>query len=393
MTQMRLGNVATFENGRAFKPSDWSSFGIPIIRIENLTNPAATFNRYSGQVEAKHRVDNGDLLVSWSATLDAFVWNRGPAVLNQHIFKARERVGVDRTYLYYALRDAMARIRSRVHGATMQHVTKRTFESVLIFVPSLVAQRDIAARLADELAAVDTARRAALDRRTAVDALRTRTYHEAFRGIHPLTVGTAAPPPNGWMWTTLTSLARLESGHTPSRYRSDWWGGDIPWIALPDIRALDGRIAFETAETTNADGIAHSSARILPAETVVMSRTASVGFVTRMGRAMATSQDFVNWVCGPELDPEFLMHLLIRSRTYVRSLSSGATHKTVYLPSVKAFRVCVPSLSEQRRIATQLRDRLLIIGATANSIQAELEGFELLPAALIRRAILGREAV
>lgn len=160
----------------------------------------------------------------------------------------------------------------------------------------------------------------------------------------PLSVGMdRSPAPHGWRWVRLQDIARLESGHTPSRSRPEWWGGDVPWIALPDIRALDGKVAQDTAEHTNEQGLANSSARLLPAGTVVLSRTASVGFVTVMGRPMATSQDFVNWVCGSELDPLFLMHLLRASRELIRSLSSGAVHKTVYVPTVKTFEVCVPS--------------------------------------------------
>ena len=136
-------------------------------------------------------------------------------------------------------------------------------------------------------------------------------------------------------------------------------------------------------ETTNAEGIAHSAARILPADTVVMSRTASVGFVARMGRPMATSQDFVNWACGPELDPDFLMHLLIRSRDYVRSLSAGAIHKTV---------VCIPPIAEQRRIAAELRERLATIDAMTRAIEVQREAIDALPAALLRRAFAEIEA-
>src|SRR5262245_16580597 len=158
----------------------------------------------------------------------------------------------------------------------------------------------------------------------------------------PLTVDVHPPAaPDGWRWRKLTELARLESGHTPSRRHPEWWGGSIPWIALPDIRRLDGKIAQETAEYVNELGLENSSARLLPAGTVVLSRTASVGFVTIMGRPMATSQDFVNWVCGSDLDPTFLALLLRASRGYIRSLASGAVHKTVYVPAVKAFKVCV----------------------------------------------------
>jgi hypothetical protein len=126
----------------------------------------------------------------------------------------------------------------------------------------------------------------------------------------PISAGAprrSAPP--RWNWHLLTRLARLESGHTPSRNHPEWWGGDIPWISLPDIRELDGRTTQQTRERTNQLGVANSAARVLPVGTVVMSRTASIGYVTIMARPMATSQDFVNWVCGPELVPEFLAYL------------------------------------------------------------------------------------
>jgi type I restriction enzyme S subunit len=137
---------------------------------------------------------------------------------------------------------------------------------------------------------------------------------------------------------------------------------------------------------TNDEGIKHSAARVLPAGTVVMSRTASVGFVTRMGRPMATSQDFVNWVCGPQLDPEFLMYLLIRSREFVRSLSSGAIHKTVYFPTVERFWVCAPAVNEQRRIADDVRSRLEIAHAVKASADEQLRLAEHLSSALLARA-------
>lgn len=206
----------------------------------------------------------------------------------------------------------------------------------------------------------------------------------------PLSAGVPkqSAPPN-WEWELLTSLAKLESGHTPSRSHPEWWGGDIPWIALPDIRALDGRVAERTLENTNGFGIANSAARVLPEGTVVMSRTASVGFVTIMGRPMATSQDFVNWICGAKLVPEFLAFLLRDAREYIRALSSGAVHKTVYFPTVESFRVCVPSRAEQERIVGLLQVQLESAESARAAMEARLNAIDLLPAALLRRAFRG----
>lgn len=208
------------------------------------------------------------------------------------------------------------------------------------------------------------------------------------RGITPLSVGDRrAVPPRNWVWRPLTSCARLESGHTPSRYRPEWWGGQIPWISLTDIRELDGKTAHETKEYTNKWGIANSAARVLPAGTVVLSRTASVGFVTTMGCEMATSQDFVNWVCGPDLDPRFLAYLFRASRAYLRSLSSGAIHQTIYMPTVEAFEVCLPDLKEQQRIVGSLDEQMAAVERARAAAEAQLEAARAFPEACIRESL------
>jgi type I restriction enzyme S subunit len=158
---------------------------------------------------------------------------------------------------------------------------------------------------------------------------------------------------------------------------------------LPDIRALDGQVVTDTLEHTNAEGIANSSARVLPAGTVALSRTASVGFVTVFGRPMATSQDFVNWVCGPDLDPHFLMLLLRSCRAYLHSLSSGAVHKTIYFPAVKAFRVCVPGIDEQKAIVRRATAALELAGRARLAAAAQLEAAEALPASILRSVFNG----
>ncbi len=160
--------------------------------------------------------------------------------------------------------------------------------------------------------------------------------------------GQTAPP--GFTWMPLASLARLESGHTPSRRVADYWGGDIPWIGIRDATAGHGTTIYTTNESTNRLGIANSSARVLPAGTVCLSRTASVGYVVTMGVPMATSQDFVNWVCGSDLRSRYLSYIFRLEQESVRRFAHGTTHQTVYYPEAKAFYVCVPSTIEQDRI-------------------------------------------
>jgi type I restriction enzyme, S subunit len=171
-------------------------------------------------------------------------------------------------------------------------------------------------------------------------------------GRYALSVGKPSlPAPSKWDWRPLTQLARMESGHTPSRRKPEYWNGDIPWIGIRDATANHGRVIYETAQYINELGVANSSARLLPAHTVCVSRTASVGYVVVTGVPMATSQDFVNWVCSDELDWRFLKYVFLAEHDSLQRFAHGTTHQTIYFPEAKAFHVCVPPLREQQRIA------------------------------------------
>lgn len=192
-----------------------------------------------------------------------------------------------------------------------------------------------------------------------------------------------APPPHGWRWLKLNEAARLESGHTPSRLRPDWWGGDVSWLSLTEIRALDGQWVETTEIRTNAEGIANSSARVLPRGTVCLSRTASVGFVAILAKPMATSQDFANWVCGSDIDPEYLMYALLCSRKRLRELATGATHKTIYMPTLESLHLCAPEIGEQQRIAARLHDQLAEVDRAHIAAKEQLREIESLPSKVL----------
>lgn len=160
--------------------------------------------------------------------------------------------------------------------------------------------------------------------------------------------------PEGWNWTPLSSVARLESGHTPSRRHPEYWGGSIPWIGIRDATGNHGRVIQETIEYTNELGIENSSARVLPKDTVCLSRTASVGYVVVMGRPMATSQDFVNWICSDKLNPHFLKYVLLAEREALLVFAVGSVHQTIYFPEAKAFHICMPDRHVQDSIVEVL---------------------------------------
>ncbi|WP_341710747.1 restriction endonuclease subunit S [Limnobacter sp.] len=149
-----LKYLGVYQNGYPFKPEDWHASGLPIIRIAQLTSNAEP-NFFEGQIDERNYVQKGDLLFSWSATLDTFIWKKGPAWLNQHIFKVTPTTEADKNFLYWLLKIAAIKLSDiDAHGSTMRHIKKESL-SEKVFVPSLYEQRQIAAYLSRETAKID----------------------------------------------------------------------------------------------------------------------------------------------------------------------------------------------------------------------------------------------
>lgn len=180
----RINDTGLYINGLAFKPSDWKASGLPIIRIQNLSDDSREFNYAQGEFADEVVVRTGDILVSWSATLDAYHWTRETGVLNQHIFRVIQATGLtDSGYLLLLLKRAIRDLSESVHahGLVMTHINRGPFLNHVVWIPPLAEQRRIVAKvdelmvLCDRLEAARAEREAAHDRLTAASLARLNT--------------------------------------------------------------------------------------------------------------------------------------------------------------------------------------------------------------------------
>ena len=145
---VELGEIANYINGYAFRPKDWTEEGIPIIRIQNLTGSSDKVNKTQKLgIPSKYLIEKGDLLISWSATIGFFIWDKENAYLNQHIFKVATEESILKMYLYFLGDRITKEIKNKVHGNTMTHITKGTFNSIKIPLPPLKIQEEIVAEI------------------------------------------------------------------------------------------------------------------------------------------------------------------------------------------------------------------------------------------------------
>jgi len=161
-------------------------------------------------------------------------------------------------------------------------------------------------------------------------------------------------PPLNWQEVALDTVAKRGSGHTPNKKKPEYWNGDIKWISLKDSDRLDNLYILDTVERITPAGIANSSAVLHPAGTVVLSRDAGVGKSAITKEAMAVSQHFMAWQCGPNLDNHFLYHWLQAEKAEFERIAVGSTIKTIGLPYFKHLKIVLPPLAEQERIVAVL---------------------------------------
>jgi len=371
--------------------------GVPVLSAQNVKHGVLSYETDRFTNESEFRAFNSrvplqrdDLLLTIVGTIGraAILTDVRPLVFQRSVAIIRPKKDVIHPrYFLHATQDSrfQAQLARSTNASSQAGVYLGKLKEVKLPLPPLAEQRRIAEVL-DRAEALRAKRRAALAH---LDTLTQSLFLDLFG--EKLTAPTIdiksdrERVPNGCEWVLLTDVARLATGHTPDRERQDYWNGDIPWISLTDIRTLDGTIAKRTIQRVTPLGIDNSSAVRLPKGTVCFSRTASVGFVTVMGREMATSQDFMNWVCGPRIDPIFLMWALITSRPRLLALSTGSTHRTIYMRVVEQFRVLLPSIGKQREFAR----RVAAVEKLKAAQRAALAELDALFASLQHRAFRG----
>lgn len=225
----KLKYFGQYINGYAFKPEEWGSKGVPIIRIQDLTGSNDNPNYFEGQIDKKYWVENGDILISWAATLDAFIWNKGNGWLNQHIFKAvPNRRIINYDFFFWMIKESMKNMNNdNKHGIFMQHVTLSVFNNFTIPMPPLAEQERIAAFLDAQCAEIDAVlekTRASIEEyKKLKQAVITQAVTKGIRGDRPMKdsgIEWIGEIPAEWSVVPFSKFARVSANLVnPSDYQ------------------------------------------------------------------------------------------------------------------------------------------------------------------------------
>lgn len=180
-----------------------------------------------------------------------------------------------------------------------------------------------------------------------------------------------------WRTARLEDVAQILGGGTPSRTEQRYFGGGIAWATPTDITKLDGLYISKTKETVSDEGLRNSSTKLMPPNAVLLTSRATIGFTAVSTVPICTNQGFINFICGPDLVPEYLAFWLRTQRDKMIQHAGGTTFKEIARGTLRKFEIPVPPVSEQRRIVDLLSRAEGIVRLRR---EAEKKAAELIPA-------------
>lgn len=375
-----LGSVATYINGRAFKPSEWESTGLPIVRIQNLTDKNAKCHYSSATYEEKYKIHNGDLLFAWSASLGAHIWNQNDAWLNQHIFKVIPNDNIDKLYLYYYLQKVIAELYLKTHGSGMVHITKGPFMNTSIPVPSYTEQSRIVAHIEELFSELDKAVDTLKTTKEQLEVYRQAVLVDAFR--------------------VATNSTHLKIGYVCAKivdcpHSTPKWEKNGK-LCLRTTNFKRGYLDLQSPNYVSEETFNDRNRRIIPQPgDVLYSREGSVlGIACTIPSNVypCLGQRMMLLRSGEKLNNRYLMHYLnspmVTNHVIATKGGTGSPH--INVGDIKEFQIPIPSLEGQSNIVRQIEEQLSSCDNVEKTVDTALAQADAMRQSILKQAFEGK---
>ena len=363
MEYKKLGDIATYINGYAFKPEQRGNIGLPIIRIQDLTGNSYDLGYYDGVYPEKIELKNGDVLISWSGSLGVYLWNGGKALLNQHIFKVVfDKIEINKYFFIYAVEYNLKRMSSKTHGATMKHITKKDFDNVIIPYPTMDEQRSISQRL-NELKDIINKQKQQLE-----------LLNELVRARFVEMFGDPINNPMEWRESTIgNECYYIKDGPHKSLNDIGKESGGHPFISVRNI--VNGYIDFSSAKYISDADYEDAIKKCNPEKGDILY---SKGGTTGIAKLIDIDERFANWVHlavlkfdKEKLNGVFFENMLNGDYCYAQSqrLTKGIANRDLVLSAMAKIKIYIPPLSLQNQFADFVKE----VDKSRLTIQKSLE--------------------
>lgn len=328
------------------------------------------------------QIDIGDLVMSRNQSVGvvSYIDKNQPFVLGQDTVLLKPR-HIDSSFLFQFFQSVpfQRAITKQSGGSTFARINLGVIKELTIVTPPLPEQRKIAQILSIWDKAIATTERLLANKEQQKKALMQRllTGKQRFAGFE-----------GEWQIVKLGSVAEMNSGGTPKSTIEDYYGGQIPWVSIADMTSK-GKWIDSTVKYLTQLGLDNSSARIYPVNTVLYAMYASIGECSIAKVELASSQAILGIRPSAQLHFEFLYFYLCSLKDKIKLQGQQGTQANLNAGMVKEFLIPLPSINEQRQIASVLclADNELTI------IQLQLENLKQQKKALMQQLLTGKRRV
>lgn len=175
--------------------------------------------------------------------------------------------------------------------------------------------------------------------------------------------------PKGWREVRLGEVSEVVRGGTPKTKVAEFWNGEHPWVTPAEMRRDNPYVATTKRQITTL-GLTSSAARLIPANSLILSTRAPVGYLIINTQSMAFNQGCLGLVPSNSLNYLFLYFYLSSSEAQkaLKSMATGTTFDELKMTELKQLYIPLPPLGEQRHIASILEQWDQAIAATQTLI-------------------------
>ncbi|AFN57610.1 type I restriction enzyme S subunit [Zymomonas mobilis] len=336
-----VADICILQNGNGFKPHQWDTKGLPIIRIQNL-NGSSNFNYFSGNPLEKWLVNPGQILFAWAGSkgvsFGPFIWNGPQGVLNQHIFKVFSKDKIDNNWLYLILRSITDKIEGQAHGfkATLVHVKKQDIDNQIVNIPPLPEQKKIAAILSTWDRAIE-----------GTEKLLANSQQQKKALMQQLLTGKKRLPgfSGEWKKHRLSDCCHVVMGSSPKSEFYNETGEGLPLLqGNADIKNRFSCPRIFTSEITKECQLGD----------ILLSVRAPVGTVSIALHHACIGRGISSIRVKKGNSQEFAYQYFLSIEDRWERLAQGSTFEAVNGDDIKKLTILLPPLPEQQAIAAVL---------------------------------------
>ena len=396
------GIIQTGPFGSQLHQSDYSDVGIPVVMpkdiVEGTISPYNIARVSTEHVERlyRHKLSSGDIVYGRRGDIgrQALIrpeqsgWLCGTGCLRLSLGDSV----VDPLFLHYYLSqpDLVKWITNQSVGATMPNINTSILRSVPVKYPPLPLQRRIAGILSayDDLIE-NNQRRIAILERMARALYREWFVHFRYPGHEgvPLVDSPLGEIPQGWEVKTVANSFEILGGGTPSRNDERYWeGGTIQWFSPSDLTSASTMFMDDSGDHITELGYTESSARLFPAQSVMLTSRATIGAIAINTHEACTNQGFITCLPNERVPLYFLFHWVKENVPTFQRMASGATFKEISRGVFKTIEFLLPS----KEITEKFEVTVAPIGKQLLTLQRQIQNLRRTRDLLLPRLLSGQ---